>query len=208
MSNVSFGSNRRKKTPPPTGAWQDGQTYGAWKQQWGMSGLTQVVGSDLQMQPGSAYVNTEAGSCLATSTASFGDIAASTMLTTLAQLRTARTPDPWEVAWFLWRYTDNNHFYAITLEPGGWSLSKQDPTYPGAQRFLSDGSSPGFPIGTPISVQVKQIGPTMTVTANGKQLVTFTDTQAPYLTGGVGLYCETAHAQFSPVVLNGTTLPW
>ena len=34
---------------------------------------------------------------------------------TVAQLRTGSDPNPWEVAWLLWNYTDDQHFYALAL---------------------------------------------------------------------------------------------
>ena len=59
-------------------------------------------------------------------------------------------PNPWEVGWLLWCFSpdpthpydpsptsnSNFRFYAITLKPNGWEVSKQDPSYKGGQRFL------------------------------------------------------------------------
>ena len=59
-------------------------------------------------------------------------------------------PNPWEVGWLLWCFSpdpthpydpsptsnSNFRFYALTLKPNGWEVSKQDPAYPGGQRFL------------------------------------------------------------------------
>lgn len=59
-------------------------------------------------------------------------------------------PNPWEVGWLLWCFSpdpthpydpsptsdSNFRFYAITLKPNGWDVSKQDPSYKGGQRFL------------------------------------------------------------------------
>lgn len=82
-------------------------------------------------------------------------------IVTLKQLRnkdnTPPTPDnptsepnPWEVGWLLWCFSpdpthpydpsptsnSNFRFYALTLKPNGWEVSKQDPSYKGGQRFL------------------------------------------------------------------------
>lgn len=82
-------------------------------------------------------------------------------IVTTAQLRnkdnTPPTPDnptsepnPWEVGWLLWCFSpdpthpydpsptsnSNFRFYALTLKPNGWEVSKQDPSYKGGQRFL------------------------------------------------------------------------
>src|SRR5205085_10706971 len=71
----------------------------------------------------------------------------SVSLNTVAQLRRGSPPNPWEVAWVLWHYTDNNHFYYFVPKTNGWELGKEDPAYPGSQRFLATGSSPTFSIG-------------------------------------------------------------
>jgi hypothetical protein len=101
----------------------------------------------------------------------------------------------------VWHYTSNQRFYALTLEPTGWVLSKQDPAYPGQQRFLASGTTPRFRVGVPHSVGVVQAGNRITVSADGRLLTQFTDTQRPYLTGAFGMYCEDAHAQFDHIRL-------
>lgn len=59
-------------------------------------------------------------------------------------------PNPWEVGWLLWCFSpdpthpydpsptsnSNFRFYALCLKANGWEISKQDPAYPGGQRFL------------------------------------------------------------------------
>lgn len=59
-------------------------------------------------------------------------------------------PNPWEVGWLLWCFSpdpthpydpsptsnSNFRFYALCLKANGWEVSKQDPAYPGGQRFL------------------------------------------------------------------------
>ncbi len=39
----------------------------------------------------------------------------------------------------------------------------------------------------------------MTIRADGYLLTQFTDTQRPYLTGALGLYCEDSQAQFQAI---------
>jgi hypothetical protein len=117
---------------------------------------------------------------------------------TVRQLRTGSAPNPWEAAWALWHYTDNEHFYYVILKPNGWELGKEDPAYPGAQRFLATGESP-FPIGPTYTVRVRQIGNVTTVWADGRQLVSFTDNERPYRSGAIGLYNEDAEVEFDGV---------
>ena len=86
----------------------------------------------------------------------------------------------------LWHLTSSRRFYALALEAHGWVLSKQDPAYPGGERFLASGRTPGFPVGRPHQVRVTQAGATITVHADGHLLTRFTDTQHPYLAGFAG----------------------
>lgn len=206
MNLFPFGS-KRQAAPAPT-TWQDGHTYGQWKDQFGGYGVIEPIGTNLSMQPEVSTLPSKTSSCLVTSVPTYGDFTASTDMMTIKQLRTGSPPNPWEVAWFLWAYTDTTHFYYVLLKPNGWELGKEDPAYPGSQRFLASGTSPTFPIMLPYAVEVIQNGANMTVNVDGKQLVSFTDMQNPYLSGSVGLYCEDAHVQFGQVVVNGTTLAW
>ena len=101
----------------------------------------------------------------------------------------------------VWHYTSNQRFYALTLEATGWVLSKQDPAYPGGERFLASGKTPVFRLGATHTVGIVQIGDQMTVSADGHLLTQFTDTQRPYLTGAFGFYSEDAQASFGQIRL-------
>ena len=94
---------------------------------------------------------------------------------------------------------DPDHFYSIALKPNGWELSKQDPAYPGKQRFLATGTSPTFPVGTTYHVRIIERGNTIQVWVDGTPLTQFTDGERPYLQGSVGLYTEDARVVFRDV---------
>lgn len=116
---------------------------------------------------------------------------------TRQQLRQNSDPNPWEVAWILWSYQDNNHFYALVLKPNGWEISKQNTAYPGAQQFLASGSEVSFPVGSVHSVDLEidtsvAGAMTVTVTIDGTELVTVTDKDNPYVSGAVAAYTEDA----------------
>jgi len=188
----------------PTGmGWTDGSVHGNWVLTYGANGveLDATKGSNvLSLSPKASTSAGETHASLANSVASFGDLDLSTWLTTKQQLRTP-APNPWEVGWVLWHYTDDTHFYYFLPKTNGWELGKEDPAYPGAQRFLATGSSPAFPVGVPYTVRVRQVGSTMTVWVNGTQIVTFTDSQRPYPSGSLGMYTEDAHVHFDDVVV-------
>jgi len=138
--------------------------------------------------------NSVTHAALVTTTSSFGDLRLTAQLRTTRQLRPG-TANPWEVAWLLWHLTDSQHFYAITLKPNGWELTKQVPGMPGGQQFLRTGASPQFPVNQWYELLVVQRGARVAVSVDGVPLVSFTD-PAPYLSGSVGLYTEDAAVAF------------
>jgi len=192
---------------PTNVSWTDGSGHGNWKAVYNGYGVTKVVrdaqrNSDvLQEKPKSSTSPGETHAGLVTSNASFGDVDTTVQLKTVAQLRTP-TPNAWEVGWVLWHYTDDSHFYYFTPKPNGWELGKEDPAYPGAQRFLATGSSPAYPVGRWYTVRVRQVLNTVTVWVNGAQVVSFTDTERPYVTGSLGLYNEDSQVRFESVTVN------
>lgn len=195
---------RSSFTAVPAGVlWRDGQTYGAWRSDFNGYGATKVRVLDqrvLSQRPKAATRPSQTHASLVTTRRRFGTIDVSAQLRTVRQLRTGSRPNPWEVAWVLWNYRDNVHFYYLVLKPNGWELGKEDPAYPGAQRFLATGSG-SFPVGRWHGVRIRQVGNVITVWADGVRLTRFRDTERPYLTGRVGLYNEDAEVHFRRIVV-------
>lgn len=184
------------------GTWTQGQEYGGWIavfNGYGSIGVTSDpgVGNVLTLSPEVSTSPSETHSALVRSASTQGDLNYSVRVQTVKQLRQGSAPNPWEVGWVFWHYTDNTHFYYFILKPNGWELGKEDPAYPGNQRFLATGSSPSLVIGTWHTIAVQQTGATMTVSVDGSPVVTFTDTQNPYTSGSVAMYCEDSTVNFS-----------
>jgi cellulose synthase/poly-beta-1,6-N-acetylglucosamine synthase-like glycosyltransferase len=129
----------------------------------------------------------------------YRDLVATAHVRTVRQLRagSAGSANPWEVGWVVWHYSSPQRFYALTLERHGWLLSKQDPAYPGGERFLASGRLPQFPLGATHQVGIIQVGGQILVSADGHLLAKFDDTQRPYETGAYGMYAEDSVATFS-----------
>jgi hypothetical protein len=170
-------------------------------------GRTSIEGSGptlaVTLDPARARDIDTTHSALVISSRFYADFVATVRVRTIRQLRqgAAGSPHAWEVGWVVWHYTSNEGFYALTLEPTGWVLSKQDPAYPGGQRFLASGSTPSFRVGFSHTVGIVQIGNQITLTTDGKLLTRFTDEQRPYLTGAFGFYAEDSEAHFDRVLL-------
>lgn len=176
-------------------------------------GMTSIAGSGAQqvitLSPGKARTRSDTHAALVLTKAWYQDLSAITQVRTVRQLRqgAAGRPNPWEVGWVVWHYTSDQRFYALTLEPTGWVLSKQDPAYRGGERFLASGTFPGFPVGVPHTVGIVQIGNQITVSADGHLLTQFTDMQRPYLAGAFGVYSEDSIARFTHIQLAPLRIP-
>ena len=182
-----------------------GSGHGQWQTVFNGYGRADVTGSGagqtIITAPSTTRSRRTTHSALVVSRRRYGDFVATVRVQTLRQLRhgAAGPPHPWEVGWVVWHYTSDHSFYALTLEPTGWLLSKQDPAYPGGERFLASGRTPRFRVGVPHTVGIVQIGDQITVSGDGHLLTRFTDTQQAYLRGSFGAYSEDSDARFTEI---------
>ena len=185
-------------------SWPEGSVQGPWVDVFNGYGTTGVESDGNLVLAQSPKASTQPGethAALAVTTPHFSDVDLTLQMRTVSQLRSGSTANAWEVAWVLWNYTDNTHFYYLVLKPGGFEIGKEDPAYPGAQRFLVTSGSVQFPIGRWYTVHVRQTGSTFTVSVDGTQIAQFTDNERPYTSGAVGLYSEDAYVHFNNVVV-------
>jgi 1,2-diacylglycerol 3-beta-glucosyltransferase len=159
------------------------------------------AGQTITTAPSRARSRRATHAALVISRGHYADFVATLRVRTVRQLRrgAAGRPHPWEVGWVVWHYTSDQNFYALTLEPTGWLLSKQDPAYPGGERFLASGRTPRFRVGVRHTVGIVQIGDRITVSGDGHLLTRFTDTQQAYLRGSFGAYSEDSDARFTDI---------
>jgi hypothetical protein len=177
--------------------WNEDSVHGPWRTVYTGYGQVSAANQLITLSPRAARTPTVTHAALVTTTTSATDTQATVALRTTEQLRTPQ-PNPWEVGWVLWNYTDDAHFYYIALKPNGWEIGKEDPAYPGNQRYLATGTQP-FPAQQWHEVTIHQIGATLTVSADGAPLATVTDTERPYTSGHLGLYTEDAAVDFNPI---------
>jgi len=181
-------------------AWSESASYGGLDVFYAGFGTVGVVndGSSraLQLSP---MVSTSAGethAALVRTTVTYGDMDATVTMQTAAQLRRGSPPNTWEVGWVLWHMTDDNHFYSFVLKENGWELGKEDPAYPGAQRYLATSETVHFDPFVPHVVHVVMRGNTMSVDVDGVHIVSATDTERPYASGSLAFYTEDATVWF------------
>jgi hypothetical protein len=117
---------------------------------------------------------------------------------TVKQLRTGSLPNPWECAWLVWNYQDDQHFYYVALKPAGWEIGKRDPAYPGGQRFLASGEDE-FPLGAWDDFLIVQDNALITIQLNGVVIAAVADSERPLTSGRLGLYTEDAEVELGAV---------
>lgn len=177
--------------------WAEGSVHGSWRSVFDGHGTNMGRDDGLALSPEPARRPGETHAGLVVSTTSYDNVDYEARMRTVAQLRTPK-PNPWEVPWLVWAYSDPEHFYYITLKPNGWELGKRDPAYPGGQRFLATGTG-DFPVGKWSDVRIAQRDARMEVSVGGHGLVAYQDQERPYLKGAVGVYTEDARVVFSEV---------
>ncbi|WP_030824761.1 family 16 glycoside hydrolase [Streptomyces hygroscopicus] len=189
-----------ERRPEYVESWRDGSVHGPWRSVFHGYGGNTGGADELTLIPRTARRDDRTHACLVVSTARYERVDFRARMRTAEQLRTPE-PNPWEVAWLVWAYTDPEHFYYVVLKPNGWELGKRDPAYRGGQRFLATGTRP-FPVGDWSDVRVRQRGPRMTVSVDDRQVVGFTDRERPYTAGSVGAYTEDARAEFRDITVD------
>lgn len=190
---------------PRERVWEDGEEHGPWTVLY--AGYGQVTGGErgIVLEPRAATAPQRTHAALVHTTEECLDPDVELTVHTEKQLRQGSPPNPWEVAWVLWNFRDDTHFYAVALKPNGWEVSKQDPAYPGNQRFIATGDERRFPIGRDYRVRISHAWPEMSISVDGEHLVTVVDEERPYRGGAIGLYTEDARVRFADVNVHTCT---
>lgn len=191
-------------SPPTSHYYEDGEIFDPWLVQFNGYGTVGIESegteSWVHLSPQAANAPDITHAALITGPSYTGAIQFQANIFTVEQLRTASAPNAWEVAWIVWNYTDNDHFYYFIPKPNGWELGKRDPSYPGGQRFLATGSNILFPISTWYDVKIEQDSSNnITVWVDESEITKFKDEETPYSSGNIGLYTEDAHIHVGEV---------
>lgn len=200
----------------------DGATFGAWTVVWAglgcVAAISDSTGTWLNETPGSPTGQARSALTIGpnpTTISPADSFTYNVSLRTISQLQ--KNPRGYQVAWFIWNYSNPDSFYTIVLKTTGWELDKEY-SASGTQTacFLATGSKDKFPIGVTYNLKVTDSNAggvhTISVTVSGgsyttpKALATVTDTGAcgepPYPSGNIALYTEAASADFTGVQIS------
>lgn len=201
LSPIPFDGRTSGELAPSGACLQEGSRFGHWELRYHGYGCVAIeanatneaaTDATLFMAPVAALAAGDTHAPLVLGPSHGDEFTLKASVETVQHTRRGDTPNPWEVAWVVWQYQDDEHFYYFIPKPNGWELGKRDPAYPGGQRFLATGTDRVFPIGRVHHVTVQQEGTLLTVAVDGVPLVQFRDTERPYRAGRVALYAEDA----------------
>lgn len=168
-----------------------------WHTWWGSVSTAKgayLLASQVPTAPGETH------SALLTSPPLQGDLTFAYTATTLRQLRTGSTPNPWEVAWSMFRFRDLADYYWFILKPNGWELGKKQGS--DRQIFLVTGSSPTLSVGQPNRIRIAASGARIRISVDGAPVVDFVDPSPLPAGGSVGLYEEDSSVRFQDLALS------
>jgi len=177
----------------PNGKWQILYTGG---------GIMKVVKdynspSNMVMVLEPEHVPDQTRAPLLLTTGNYSDFALSLDVRTDKSLRS--NPNPWEVAWIIWRYVDETHFYYFTLKPNGTECGKYDGgVNPIDQLFICGSTFPTTYPGKWDHWDILVKGDHITILVNGVIVQDFDDSSS-FNKGKIGLYNEDAKTSFDNI---------
>jgi hypothetical protein len=158
-------------------------------------------------KPKTSTVRNETHAALTLTTQIYEDLEMYLKVRTNQQLRQNSAPNPWEVAWFMWRYQDDWHHYYFTLKPNGVELGKkQNENRDEEQIFLYTANEPKLQINEWSTWYLKMSGSHIEIwlemaDASWQRVVNYYDDNPIMGKGKIGLYTEDAIVQFDDVYI-------
>jgi hypothetical protein len=149
----------------------------------------------------------ETHAALTLTTQTYEDLEMHLKVKTNKQLRQNSIPNPWEVAWIMWRYQDEWHHYYFIFKPNGIELGKkQNENQAEEQIFLYTANEPKLRIDEWNTWYIKISGNHIEIwldMADGsmQRVVNYHDNAPIGGPGNIGLYTEDAHVQFDDVYI-------
>ncbi len=149
----------------------------------------------------------ETHAALTLTTETYEDVEMQLKVKTDEQLRQNSIPNPWEVAWIMWRFQDDWHHYYFIFKPNGVELGKkQNENQAEEQIFLFTANEPQLKINEWNTWRIKMSGNHIEIWLKGADgswqgVVDYHDDLQIVGPGNIGLYTEDAHVQFDDVYI-------
>jgi|GEM_PF-963734 hypothetical protein len=185
-----------------------------WKVQYtgfGTVGVEQNANSiHLFEEPMTSTNEAETHASMVTTTKSYSDFDMTIDMKTVEQLRKNSPPNTWETAWIFWHYTDEFHYYALTLKTNGFQLEKKDNDLQddSAEIYLLTLTDPKVKIGEWQKIRIRHQGdatPHIEIWVDENKVADYIDNKIPnsnaMSSGSMGLYNEDARVNFDNVMI-------
>ena len=144
----------------------------------------------------------DTASVLALSNAQFHNFQMSLDARTDKQLRES-SPHPWEVAWVIWRWVDNTHFYYFVQKTNGIEVGKYDGgANPASQIIIQSQTSHPVTIGKWTHWEIFVLDSKILISINGDRVFSIEDSSS-FDAGKIGLYSEDSKVSFGRVAIQG-----
>jgi hypothetical protein len=159
-------------------------------------------------EPKTSTSPNETHAALTLTTQIYEDVDLQLKVKTSEQLRQNSTPNPWEVAWIMWRFQDDWHHYYLIFKPNGVELGKkQNENQAEEQIFLYTANEPQLKINEWNTWHIKMSGNHIEIwlkMADGswQSVVDYHDNKPIVGPGNIGLYTEDAYVQFDDVYIS------
>jgi hypothetical protein len=158
-------------------------------------------------EPKTSTSPNETHAALTLTTQAYEEVEMQLKVKTSKQLRQNSTPNPWEVAWIMWRYHDDWHHYYFIFKPTGVELGKkQNENRAEEQIFLYTANEPKLQIDEWTTWYIKMSGNDIEIwlkmaDRSWQKVVNYHDDAPIVGPGSIGLYTEDAHVQFDDVYI-------
>ena len=158
-------------------------------------------------EPKTSTSPNETHAALTLTTQIYEDVEMQLKVKTNEQLRQNSTPNPWEVAWIMWRFQDDWHHYYFIFKPNGVELGKkQNENQAEEQIFLYTSDEPQLKINEWNTWHIKMSGNHIEIwlkMADGswQSVVDYHDNTPIVGPGIIGLYTVDAYVLFDDVYI-------
>jgi hypothetical protein len=187
----------------PNGKWQNVYSGS------GSTGVNDSGGTNVfYLSPKIVQTSNDTQASLVKSTATFCNFVLNFDIKTVKQLRQNSAPNPWEVGWIIFRYTDEFHYYWFRIATDGINLGKKDcdtcSNSVDGQEFLVTKDNPTLNLNSWIHWRINAFGNHFQIFADQNKLVDYIDNNmsSKLSSGNIAMYSEDAYVLYDNIKVN------
>ena len=196
-SNNSENESLANSAPTVFGFIDDfSQGLGNWTEVFNGFGRIWIENNELNMKPQTSVSARETHAPLIVSNSVWQNFVLEFDQKTVQQLRQNSSPNTWEVAWIMFRYTKLENYYYFIFKTNGVQLAKKHGSL--NEIFLQTPNQPRVQIGQWNHIKIDAQGNHIQIWVDNQLVIDYTDLD-PLTSGKIGLYNEDAWTQFDNI---------